>query len=284
MNLDELITRGAVQPFLRLGRPRPGIPVLMYHSLAAVCPRARRSYFGTVTSPARFARQLQWLVDAGYRTLSMDELVALLARGGPRTGDERCVVITFDDGFRDNFTEAAPLLRQQDYQAVFYLPTACIGEKRRSFAGRDCLTWDEVRQMQCAGFQFGSHTAHHPELVRMDAAQVWRELTESKEALEQNLGCAITAFSYPYAFPEAHPEFVHRLGGQLAEAGYTSCVTTMIGRVQAHGRPFFLRRLPVNERDDRRMFLAKLEGAYDWLAVPQRLFKQIRRLPAGGRA
>ena len=91
------------------------------------------------------------------------EVAGLLARGKPLAA--RAVVITFDDGFRDFYTAAFPVMQEHQFTATVFLPTAFIGEDRRSFKGAECLTWEEVRRLRRAGVQFGSHTVNHPRLV-----------------------------------------------------------------------------------------------------------------------
>src|SRR5205823_3517875 len=138
-------------------------------------------------------------------------------------------------------------------------------------------TWDEVRELQRAGIEFGSHTVNHPKLVELDWAQVELETRNSKLEIEEHLGVPVTAFCYPYAFPQADVAFVNRFHQLLEKAGYESCVTTTVGRIGMGDDPFRLRRLPVNGADDAALFRAKLEGAYDWLTGPQALVKRIKR-------
>ncbi len=74
------------------------------------------------------------------------------------------MVITFDDGFADFYTNAFPLLNRYGFSATVYLPTAYIGKSAREFKGVECLTWDQVRALDRAGVEFGSHTVSHPQL------------------------------------------------------------------------------------------------------------------------
>ena len=137
------------------------------------------------------------------------------------------------------------------------------------------------------GIEFGSHTASHPQLHNLDFEQIRAELIRSKERIEQIIGNAVTLFSYPYRFPEEDEEFVEALGDLLAMIGYTAGVTTSIGRASLDDAPLFLKRLPVNDCDDERLFAAKLSGAYDWLHTGQIAYKRVRALrrprPVGAR-
>ena len=199
----------------------------------------------------------------------------------------RLVCLTFDDGFRNFYTEAFPVLQEHSFTATMFLPTAFIGDTRRRFrpstlnpqpsTSRDCLTWSEVAELHRAGIEFGSHTVSHPKLVELPWPEVESEISNSKSEIEARLGAPISSFCYPYAFPQADRQFAHRFTGLLAETGYRCCTTTELGRVHACSDPFRLKRLPANSLDDAALFAAKLDGAYDWLGTIQALSKKLKR-------
>jgi peptidoglycan/xylan/chitin deacetylase (PgdA/CDA1 family) len=135
--------------------------------------------------------------------------------------------------------------------------------------------------MRRAGIAFGSHTATHRQLRSLCKEQVESELRFSRRAIEDALGEPVTTFAYPYAFPEADRPFVCSLQNMLAGLGYTAAVTTAIGTAELNA--FFLKRLPVNEWDDRALFRAKLEGGYDWLHLPQVMSKRLLGTGRNGR-
>ena len=154
---------------------------------------------------------------------------------------------------------------------------AFIADSPRPFKKRPCMIWDEVRECRDAGIEFGSHTVTHPKLVELDSAAIQRELEESKAQIETHLGIPANSFAYPYAFP-GNAKFVEELTAMLRRLGYTNNVTTRVGRVRPADNPFTLRRLPVNAADDAGFFMAKVQGAYDWLNLPQEAFKKIKNL------
>ncbi len=316
MRLDRFITLNLVQPFRRALRPvaaldtwhfTPGtlpsplstphfpVPILMYHSLSDDPEPGVAPYYRVNTSPPVFRQQMQFLADHGYGTLTLDQLVTMLR--SPATGHSalpaphsRLVVITFDDGFRNFYTEAFPVLQEHGFTATMFLPTAFVSEAalghRRGEGSRvkapfrnahlEFLTWNEVRELHQAGIQIGSHTVSHPRLVELGWAEIKTELSDSKSEIEQRLGERITGFCYPYAFPQGNRLFARQFSALLGETGYTCCTTTEVGRVQPGDDPHRLKRLPANSLDDLALFAAKLDGNYDWLAGPQALVKKLK--------
>ena len=144
------------------------------------------------------------------------------------------------------------------------------------FQSRDCMTWEQVAELHATGIEFGSHTITHPKLIELDWPGVEEELRESKSTIENRLGTSVNSFAYPYAFPKAKKEFVSRFGQTLKKAGYQSCATTEIGRQRSTDDLLSLKRLPVNDEDDAPLLRAKIDGAYDWLAIPQSAAKAAR--------
>ncbi len=265
-SFERWITLGLVLPWQRFVRaPGPGIPILMYHSISEDPEEGVSPYYRVCTSPPRFRRQMELLRDGGWNVVPLAEALA-----GPVP--ERSVVITFDDGFRDFATEAWPVLQDLRFPATVYLATGMVGA---SFRGRPCLGWGEVRTLEGQGVSFGSHTVNHPRLVELQWGDIRRELVDSRRRLEDELGRPVEDFCYPYRFPE-DGEFRRRFSAVLEECGYRSCVTTRLGRFRSGDSRLEVPRLPVSEVDDARLLEAKLVGAYDWLARPQRLVKAIR--------
>jgi peptidoglycan/xylan/chitin deacetylase (PgdA/CDA1 family) len=250
------------------------LPILMYHSISNDAEPDNSPYYKTSTSPARFAQHMRWLNDEGLRSVGLEEGLGLAQKVG--AGQERAVVITFDDGFRDFYDSAFPVLKEHGHTATVFLPTAFIGQSRQSFKSKECLTWNEVRELRAQGIQFGSHTVNHPVLYENSWGEIKNQLVFSKEKLEQETGEKVTSFAYPYAFPQQDQCFTCAFKQLLQEQGYRYCVTTKIGRVQSGDDLFSLKRLPINSCDDKPLLLAKLSGAYDWLAYPQGWFKSAR--------
>lgn len=273
LRLDRLLTLYVVRAFcaVRLWKPPPGLPILMYHSVSDSPEHGVPAYYQTCTSPTRFREHLQLLRDQGYKSLSLHEALVRLNTGAL---GERIVVITFDDGFRDFYTHAAPLLEEFGFTATVYLPTGYIGGERRCFRGRECLCWQEVRELHRRGFSFGSHSVSHSRLKDLPWEEVAVELSDSKARMESELDEEIRDFAYPYAFPQHDRHFVNRFTQLLRRVGYRSCSTTIIGRMNCYEVPCVLKRLPVNNSDDEELLAAKINGLYDWLQPVQSVVKK----------
>jgi peptidoglycan/xylan/chitin deacetylase (PgdA/CDA1 family) len=285
LRLDRLATLYLVSPYLRLMEDRkPSVPILMYHSIADEKQSKLHPYYRTTTSPAVFALQLKHLRAEGYTTCTLARAISHLRRETPTA--RRLVAITFDDGYRDFYCHAFPLLNQYGFNATMFLPTAYIGKSPTPFKGADCLTWAEVTELKRYGVDFGSHTVTHPQLRGLDFTAINNEVVKSKETIEQKLGCSVDSFAYPYAFPQTDTEFKKMLGDSLQGAGYQNGVCTVVGRANRRSQRFFLERLPVNSCDDASLFQAKLSGAYDWIGISQYISKVARTYLSGsaGRA
>jgi peptidoglycan/xylan/chitin deacetylase (PgdA/CDA1 family) len=287
MRIDRILTLYLFRPLVQLVRayaPRR-LPILMYHSIANTPEAESRPYYRTTTSVRRFAEQMAWLKQSGWRGVTLSEGLAWLQKdSGARASQPppfavRPLVLTFDDGLRDFFTAAMPILREYGFSATMYLPTGLIANSSTPYAfnGKPCLTWAEVRTLQSEGIEFGSHTVSHCNLVKLMPTRIRAEIVDSKRALEEQLQSPAVNFAYPYAFPSERVAFSRALREYLLTAGYETCVTTMIGLTSLGDDPLVLKRLPINEGDDRALLQAKLMGAYNWMALAQCVWKAVRR-------
>jgi peptidoglycan/xylan/chitin deacetylase (PgdA/CDA1 family) len=281
---DRLMTLGLMAPLRRvgLGGSITGrMPVLMYHAISGDDSTAQSAYYKVTTRPEVFGLHMRLLHEGGYQVVGIEKGLDIFRQHGIKT--RKLVVLTFDDGFRDFYTQALPVLGKYGFGATMYVPTSFIGESPLNFRGKDCMTWAEVRECRKAGIEFGSHTVTHPKLYELSEENIRRELEESKSELEIKLGEPVNSFAYPFAFPGGDAGFVTRFKSLLRAAGYHSNVTTRLGRVRPGDCPFTLRRLPVNSEDDAALFMAKIQGSYDWLTLPQDIFKGIKKLVSGTR-
>lgn len=256
---------------LRLLNHRPRIPVLMYHGIRE-CDGCARPYFETHTTPHAFEAQMSYLRQSGYHTLTPGEAVRALTTG---SATSKHVVITFDDGYRDFYSCAAPVLAAHGLSATLYLVTGFMEHPHTAPKQESYITWAEARELQASGIQIGSHSVTHGRLREQNPAQREQELGDSKRRIEDVMGCEVESFAFPYSFPEQDKDFMREMREMLQSCGYKNAMTTVLGSVSSETDPYFLPRLPVNLFDDIALFAAKLEGAYDWMHAAQRIHKRV---------
>ena len=176
-------------------------------------------------APARFAALLDGLQAAGFRTVSLGEVLDAEDRGVTLAG--KPVVLTFDDGTDDAFTTVLPLLRARGQVATFFLvsgwtaPDASTRHVEDTPDGpRRSLVWPEVLALRKAGMEIGAHSRTHARLADVSDPQALSELTDSKRALEQGLGAAVPFFAYPFnSLRGRHRAMVTEAGYRAALAG-----------------------------------------------------------------
>lgn len=185
------------------------VPILMYHHLRVYNKTQPKHDSLLSVSPQKLEEQLMWLKTNGYQTIAPKDLLAdTFAVAKP-------IILTFDDGYKDAYTVAFPLLKKYGYRGVFYIIVNQVGYL-------DYLTWPQILEMQQGGMVFGAHTLSHADLRSLSKEKLAIEVGQSKNILEEKLGQKITDFCYPYG------RFNKRMAVTLKEAGYqTAMAATM---------------------------------------------------------
>lgn len=205
------------------------VPILMYHRIHAAPPSSHRSL---TVHPVDFARQMRWLKQHGYRTITQRELYDALFLGKPL--GPKPIMITFDDGYSEVFHKAVPVLKRLGMRATAYVISGRTLRSDTVF-----LTWHLLRALERDGVEIGSHTVEHRHLTSLSDGEALRELVRSRRAFERRLGHPVQWLAYPFG---AYDSRIERLARR---AGYVLAVTTEHGVVQSARRPLALRRLRV---------------------------------------
>jgi len=209
-------------------------PVLAWHKVE------RRHELGvTRISPRRFAKQIERLARAEWKTLGLDEVIACAI--GERVAAPNELAITFDDGYRGLREHAFPVLEAHGFRATCFVITEYAGKLNRwdvAYGGRRFahLAWRDMRAWQGRGIEFASHTATHPRLTRCSSDEVGGELERSRAAIARALDVETPAVSYPFGAAGEREERFAR------EAGY--CAGFGIARAWG-GSVMSLARVPV---------------------------------------
>ncbi|HEY3856748.1 MAG TPA: polysaccharide deacetylase family protein [Verrucomicrobiae bacterium] len=276
MSLDRELTTKVFHPLRRaqFWDKDYRLPILAYHSVSPAPQKDEGKAATAATDPFTFRQQMRQLITDGYNPTDIPQVVEWLRDG--KHPPEKTVIITFDDGLRDFYTNAFPVLQEHSLHATVFLATDYIGVSRHSLNKNECLTWSEIREMSKSGIRFGSHGVSHGDLAHLPQVEVMRELGVSKAEIERQSGSSVQAFSYPHDFPAKDAASAKSFRDLLVKAGYTCCVTRELGRVRASDDLYRLKRIPINSRDTPALFTAKLEGGYDWRAWQQSFLKKLR--------
>jgi peptidoglycan/xylan/chitin deacetylase (PgdA/CDA1 family) len=187
-------------------QPGEGVPVLMYHSVADTPNNP------IIISPAKLDQEMKYLKDNGYYTISLDDLYAYFTNNTPIP--QKSVVLTFDDGYKDNYTAMFPIMKKYGFRATVFVITAYI-DKLPGY-----LTSQQLKDMQAYGIDIESHTVNHKPLKELPKDQQLQELTQSKAFIETLLNKKVNYIAYPDgSYNKDTVECAE-------EAGYTMAFTT----------------------------------------------------------
>ncbi len=225
------------------------VPILMYHHVDAVEHVDPLQSSNTI-SPERFEWQMKYLKDHRFHVISFDQFMK--ARKDKSQLPHKAVVITFDDGYEDNYTEAFPILKKYGFPATIFLVSDLINTP-------GFLTLEEVKEMAAHRIEMGSHTRTHVYLPEVSAEKQWDQIKGSKDILEKQLGRPVKYFCYPSG------GFSDAIKTMVRQAGYHAAVTTNRGSIHFNKDTFGLKRIRLSEQDNRNDFLwVKLSGYYNF--------------------
>ena len=220
-------------PIVKPGELALRVPVLMYHYVRDLTPGMSTSSRWLSVSPEHFRAQMQEVVDGGYHAITPDELDAAL--NGKATLPAKPVMITFDDGYRDQYENAFPMLKTLGLRATFFIITGYINHNSPVY-----VTPEMVKEMDASSVAtIGAHTKHHPELAKLKRADQKDEIVGSKAYLESLLHHPVTSFAYPYG---SYDDAVLKI---VTDAGFHTAFTTLLGSVQTSSTRLELRRIRV---------------------------------------
>jgi len=220
-------------------------PVLAYHKIDH--PTADVKIRGAFTSPKRFAKQISYLKKQGFIFYTAAELIQHYRENGEFPA--RGITITFDDGWKDNFANAFPVMRDLGVKATIFLVPDVIGKiSDRVIADgespREHLSAENIVVMSRHGIEFGSHSMTHLLFDKASPEEIEREVRESKSFIENLAQKPCETFAYPAGF------FTETAKKAVADAGYTAAFTTVYGN--ANDRDLYeLNRTEILRRDGR---------------------------------
>ncbi len=191
------------------------LPILMYHHLTHLPAGANATWRMLTVTPEAFEEQVKSLADNGYHTIEFYDLIAYFGNSLPLPN--RPIILTFDDGWIDDYTVAYPILKEHCMVGTFFPPVNWVDHSD----GKKLLTWAMIEEMSKGGMEFGSHTLNHHLLNEQSEAQIMQQLVDSKTELEKHTVRPVVALAYP--------------GGQVQPAG---CIVGPEGGLRRCGGRF----------------------------------------------
>lgn len=209
---------------------------------------------------------MRYLHDHRYRCLSLSELIRLPGNGS--TPVEKSFVLTFDDGTKDFFSQAYPILKGFRFTATVFLVTDQIGKRSRWEGANEAplLSWEQILSLQQEGISFGSHTCSHRRLTEIPPREVRDEMHRSREVMEKTLGRKVEFLAYPFG------DSNHQIQAMAEDAGYLCACGVLKGKPDR----FNLMRREIHSVDTLLPFRLKLTPFH-------RVPNWMRRKTAAGR-
>lgn len=206
------------------------VPILMYHYIAGNPNPSDRQRDVLSVAPDKFEAQMLYLSQNGYTPITLDTLYGIF--NGQATVSGKPVVLTFDDGYIDFYTNAFPILRRFNFHAVSFIPTGLIG-------GGYYMNWNQIKEIASSSLvTFEGHTVNHVNLPSVSAAAVLRELQDSKNILQANTGYPVNFLAYPNGTSNK------AIQAAAQKAGYVGGLSTWSGK--AGGSSMNMPRIRVN--------------------------------------
>lgn len=241
---QEYFVKHHIEQFVPLGHSTITLPILMYHYVRPQ-PSMRTDLLGyrLSVSPEDFRLQMDWLRANGYHTVNFNDVRAYFA--GVRPLPSKPVVITLDDGYRDLYTNAYPILMAHRFTAVAYIVTSFVDQSRY-------VTTDQIVEMDRAGIEIASHTVNHADLARLSYAGCLNEVVGSKLWLERLVRHPVLDFAYPSG--QISPAAI----AAVRNAGYDTAVTEMTSIVHSQADRYTWTRVRVGGGESLSDFVTNL--------------------------
>jgi len=247
LSLPEVIKADAPSPTPEPTQKPPQslfIPILMYHHIGELPPGADAVRRDLTVSAASFEAQMGLLSQEGYETISLDDLFA--AFEGIRQLPPKPIILTFDDGYKDNFEYAYPILKKYGFTGTFFIITSLVGSS-------DYLKWEEAADMAKGGMAIEAHGHTHDDLTLLSYEGVVQQVVEATTAIRSHLNIVSRFYCYPSG--KSNQAVVEI----LRERGYLAAVSTRYGCLQHREDLFQLHRVRIRGSDDLSTFARKLK-------------------------
>lgn len=241
------------------------MPIIMYHRV--VDSPDEVGVHGTYVTKELFKKHMQLLKDNGYRTVTFKELAEdhLLTKRFDK--GNKFVVLTFDDGYEDNYRVMFPILKEFGAKAVIFLLSESkynewdVNNPHNPEKRFDLMSEEQVKEMAAYGVEFGAHTKTHPYLSSLPIEEAREQIVQCKQKLEQTYGQQFITFAYPYG------DLNDEVKSEVRKAGFTFAVSTDSGEINVDSDLFQIRRIGIFPRNSMLTFRRKISGYYNFIKM-----------------
>jgi peptidoglycan/xylan/chitin deacetylase (PgdA/CDA1 family) len=189
----------------------------MYHYISVPPEDADKYRVDLSVAPDDFRQQMAYLAQNGYHTITFEDLSRAIA--DKQDLPEKPVIITIDDGYRDNYENAFPIMQEFGITATIFLVTDPIDQENANY-----MTWAMIEEMAAAGIQFAPHSKNHPDLRGQSRAALIWQILGSQETVAAHVGYKPLYFAYPSGSYDENTKTI------LHELGFWGAVTTLGGK------------------------------------------------------
>ena len=262
-NLKQIVDKIEKKYFdLYVDKKKYEVPVVMYHRV--INKSENEGIHGTYIYENIFREHMKYLKDNNFSVITFEDLNNIGWRNR-FDKNKKYIIITFDDGYVDNYELAFPILKEFNFKATIFLmgestynewDVKADGEK--SFP---LMSVEMIKEMQDYGIEFGAHTFNHPKLNKLSNDEIKHQIVDVKKPLEEKIGREIITFAYPYGILNDYAKKM------VEEAGYTFGVATDSGSVCLSDDLYQIRRIAIFPNTNLFSFKRKVKGNYNFIKI-----------------
>ena len=240
------------------------IPVIMYHRV--IRDKSEGGVHGIYVTESQFEKHLKYLKQKGFETITFKDLLNNKYKDRFNR-EKKQIILTFDDGYTDNYNYAFPLLKKYGFKCVIYLLSHLnynkwdVEVKEKPEHKFELMDMSMIKEMEEYGIEFGGHTKTHPKLATLPIEIAQEEILTSKKVLEEKLGHALISFAYPYGNLN---EDVKKI---VKNSGYNFAVATDSGDISFSEDLFQIRRIGIFSTNNFFTFKRKVSGKYNFIKI-----------------
>ncbi|WP_320950001.1 polysaccharide deacetylase family protein [Fusobacterium sp.] len=262
-NLKNIVDKIEKKYFsLYVNKKKYEVPVIMYHRV--INNPENEGVYGTYIYEDMFKKHLQYLKNKNYTVITFKDLDKIGWRNRFEKG-KKYIILTFDDGYKDNYDLAFPILKEFNFKATIFLMGSLTYNEWDVKAGGErkfsLMSVEMIKEMQDYGIEFGAHTFNHPKLNTLSNEEIEHQIVDVKKPLEEKIGKEIITFAYPYGILNDYAKEMAK------KAGYIFALATDSGSVCLSDDLYQIRRIAIFPNTNLFSFKRKVAGNYNFIKI-----------------